>query len=808
MKKVLSFALVLALILGSFSMVFAADFADVKATDEFSEAVNVLTGLDIVAGYPDGKFKPGQAVTRAEMAALIINALGLPVQGKALTRFSDVPYEHWASGYISYASSLNIINGYPDGTFKPDRTVSYNEALAMIVNALGYTPESLVGSWPGAYVNKARGLGLLDTCKKTGDVGADRGDIVCFLYDALDCYIGKTNKDGEFVPAVPADTFAGRNGAAPYKPAVLGAKAGDPFVVKGNEDAFINMKDYLGAYVTATAKDGKIIAINEVASEFVVGKLDIGKATLGKYKLDPGINATTAPAKDVETFNNGAYVAQVKLNTLDGLTRTWAVKVSGNYVKDIYSASTWALGAAHGVVAAKNLDEIKAKTPKFFGEKFPVDDNDAIDASQFALLGVNSLDAIAVGQVAYVYTDAAGFITRIEIGTETVTGEVTKVSSDKSVATIGGVDYEFAVNATADGKKAQDPGTKGTFRLDYAGDIYDGVIDKEEVVTNYAMVLLVANPPDPEGIDTDKRSVKLLLADGTTKTFSATKAQMDGIGFDGGGVVPYVFPHKAAAPTPVVYKLNEDGKLTDIQLLTAAAPAGPGMTDSGAIGAAETVTAAGLFKGKIVSDKTFIVTFKATGAVWDDAKTYTIVKRADILEKKGEDDSRYYFKAATATNIEVLLFESDGLVEVTKTYGKVLDYDRLAGGKSTVYALADGKEVSYPSEVDYGTLDLEMDKVLVELVVKNGKFTGSNAFGEKFAFNMTTAAASSVDGNFFIWGGNVYTMAADVVVYVGKNDGTGWKVGTTADLDKLEAGTVKLYDAANDGVYEIMVLEK
>ncbi|NMA94344.1 MAG: S-layer homology domain-containing protein, partial [Clostridiales bacterium] len=136
MKKILSIALVLALVLGSFATVFAADFTDVKDSDKFNEAVNVLTGLGIVSGYPDGTYKPNKVVTRAEMAALIINSLGLTVSGRSATPFSDVSESHWASGFIAYAASLNIIKGYPDGTFKPGNTVSYNEALAMIINAL------------------------------------------------------------------------------------------------------------------------------------------------------------------------------------------------------------------------------------------------------------------------------------------------------------------------------------------------------------------------------------------------------------------------------------------------------------------------------------------------------------------------------------------------------------------------------------------------------------------------------------------------------------------------------------------------
>ncbi|HPX70990.1 MAG TPA: S-layer homology domain-containing protein, partial [Bacillota bacterium] len=101
MRKVLSFMLVLAMILGSFSMVFALEFPDVDPDAKYHDAVAVLSDLDVVSGYTDGNYKPDNVVTRAEMASLIIKALGIAPAASATTRFPDVPSTHWASGYIA-----------------------------------------------------------------------------------------------------------------------------------------------------------------------------------------------------------------------------------------------------------------------------------------------------------------------------------------------------------------------------------------------------------------------------------------------------------------------------------------------------------------------------------------------------------------------------------------------------------------------------------------------------------------------------------------------------------------------------------
>ncbi|MBQ2456237.1 MAG: S-layer homology domain-containing protein, partial [Firmicutes bacterium] len=141
MKKVLSFALVLAMILGSVSMVFAAatSYPDIKGIDA-EEAINVLTGLGVLEGYPDGTFKPEGKVTRAEMVKMICAALALPVtEGTYTTKFTDVKPDAWYSAYVYYAITLGIIEGKSETIFDPMGNVTYDQAITMVMRALGYT---------------------------------------------------------------------------------------------------------------------------------------------------------------------------------------------------------------------------------------------------------------------------------------------------------------------------------------------------------------------------------------------------------------------------------------------------------------------------------------------------------------------------------------------------------------------------------------------------------------------------------------------------------------------------------------------
>jgi hypothetical protein len=96
------------------------------------------------------------------MATFVVRTLGINPNATANTQFGDVPSSHWASNYVSSAASLGIIKGKTATMFGPDETVTYAEACTMAVRALGYSENSLDGSWPNNYINKARELGLLE----------------------------------------------------------------------------------------------------------------------------------------------------------------------------------------------------------------------------------------------------------------------------------------------------------------------------------------------------------------------------------------------------------------------------------------------------------------------------------------------------------------------------------------------------------------------------------------------------------------------------------------------------------------------
>ncbi|MBR3561021.1 MAG: S-layer homology domain-containing protein [Oscillospiraceae bacterium] len=109
-------------------------FSDVEETDWFAEACGVLASLDIIDGYQDGTFRPDNVITRSEFAK-IATRFAVATGGKVT--FPDVPEDHWAAGYIATAADYGWIEGYQDGLFHPDDNMTRATAAKIINCMLG-----------------------------------------------------------------------------------------------------------------------------------------------------------------------------------------------------------------------------------------------------------------------------------------------------------------------------------------------------------------------------------------------------------------------------------------------------------------------------------------------------------------------------------------------------------------------------------------------------------------------------------------------------------------------------------------------
>ena len=196
MKKFLS--LVLALVMTMSLVTVSAGAQDFNDSDELSgeqyeEAVNVMSEMGIIDGYSDGDFRPQGTLTRGAAAKIIacmmLGKTTAEALGTSAAPFKDVPVGSTFAGYIAYCVESGLIDGYADGTFRPQNTLTGFAFLKMLLTALGYdsTIEGYTGpNWTVNVMGRATQIGLIDGNDEfVGNQSATREEACLYAVNAL-----------------------------------------------------------------------------------------------------------------------------------------------------------------------------------------------------------------------------------------------------------------------------------------------------------------------------------------------------------------------------------------------------------------------------------------------------------------------------------------------------------------------------------------------------------------------------------------------------------------------------------------------
>ncbi|MFA7636756.1 MAG: S-layer homology domain-containing protein [Monoglobales bacterium] len=221
MKKSIAFLMVLTVCLSFFGGFSVTAFPDVTEDNTHFEAVTYLTEKKVIDGYEDGTFKPENTITRAEFVKMLLEFLGFGnIYGDSIvkTSFSDVDAkemavttkgedgkdvtttkmsgQHWAAGYIKLAVDKAVVNGYGDGTFRPDAPVTYEEAIKMIVCCLGREEHAKTRAetlkmplWPDGYLSIGNDLMVGKATNYALGANATRSNVAQMLYNVKDVKI-------------------------------------------------------------------------------------------------------------------------------------------------------------------------------------------------------------------------------------------------------------------------------------------------------------------------------------------------------------------------------------------------------------------------------------------------------------------------------------------------------------------------------------------------------------------------------------------------------------------------------------------
>lgn len=559
MKKVLSFVLVLSLVLGSFSMAFAATPAGLSdiSTSANKDAIQAAYDLGIVTGNPDGTYLPTKAVNRAEFAAMITRAMAVPASalaGYTATTFKDTDGYQWAVPYLAFCETKGIILGDGQGNVMPGRTITVNEAVTMVLRAVGYTNNSneLIGTWPANYVTLAQNLELYDDVAAATTV--DKANAAQILYNALKLTKVVVATDGKTEAAAGGKSLLTGN---------LGATKTDYVVIDGSyfANTAIDVNKLLGKYGTTYTKttNGKLLAFDP-SSKALYGKMKSGSTSVFvadgvEYNLPSGVTSGSVGIKSITNANTTVTTSSIAalLSAANSGKVTLNVKLSGLNIEYVRSIVAWAASDAKKVATA-DLNTIADKT--LLNGTFVKDDTGAIDNTQFALIGAASLGDIKKDNIVYVYNDLNGKIRQIAVGTKVVSGKVAEKYSgtDPYVVVNGSKYYADAVPSygTAD-LPALD--SSADLYLDAYGDVFyykstGGLVDKYGTVTLYA----------GEGIDNAK--AKIYTSDDTSKTF--TFNSLDKVTWTSTSGVSDLPATAASAPALVGYALDANGNIKSI----------------------------------------------------------------------------------------------------------------------------------------------------------------------------------------------------------------------------------------------------
>lgn len=182
----------------SLSFICANTNVNASATQKISQELlqtssSSLVSLGIMKGDENGNLKLDDKVTRCEFVALVNRMMGFE-NNTAIENidlpFTDIKKKHWAYNTLKIALKYELINGYPDNTVRPDATVNFAEANAILIRALGYE-KTLVGSWPDNVLNKGRELSISKGLELDKYKELTRGEASILIYNSLTVNIKK-----------------------------------------------------------------------------------------------------------------------------------------------------------------------------------------------------------------------------------------------------------------------------------------------------------------------------------------------------------------------------------------------------------------------------------------------------------------------------------------------------------------------------------------------------------------------------------------------------------------------------------------
>ncbi len=554
-SKLLAAALACIMFFGviSTASVSASIFPDMTESNR-EEAVETLYALGIMVGDADtGLFRPDDAIKRSEVAKIAVAALGLTSVAESSThtsKFPDVGASHWATGYINVATSQGIVIGDTEGNFRPDDTITYEEAMTILVRMIGHEPAALSkGGYPAGFLVVGAENNINKNANAAGNAPATRSLVAQMMFNALTVNMmeqtsfgdkpeysvveGKTLlssklKTKKLTGQVSATSQTALDGSAGLDKGKV--KIGDEIYNAANVDA-ANMLGYKVVFYLRENADGEeeIILIRPEANKNATLSVTAdnfesivdgtGKKVLSFWKdKDNDKKASEADVKsDAILIYNGKY--ETMSNDLIDLTNAAGglelLDINRDNVYDLVFVTEFKNIVVEEVMptSGKIIDKYGAPTLTLDPEDDDLDFEIMKGGEHLKVADLKEWDVLSVA------ASSDNRIFRIYAVNNVVEGKVEEL--DEEGVIIGGKLYEIASNYTQSIALKDE----GKFYLDVEGKIA-AVDATSQISSNYAYLLRAGKPSSLS----EALEIRLFTKDGKTETLTTTdKIRFNGV---------------------------------------------------------------------------------------------------------------------------------------------------------------------------------------------------------------------------------------------------------------------------------------
>ncbi len=561
MKKIISVLLAVAMLTVYLPVTAATTtFSDVPNNSNYKNAIYTLADFGIIKGDAGADtFRPKANISREEFSVIMTRVLGLGALDVAVTEypFPDVTPStaaDWSIKATKIAYDLGIIKGFDDGTFRPKENVTFEQAVKMIVCALGYDASAIEqGGWPNGYIAVARGFGILNNAEAPQALPATREIIAQLVANSLEVTLAETEvEEGRNLLTEKLRYTEGTGIVTGVEGKALKSNASGITSDEVQIDyatkfrvGETSAKDYFGKQINYYYKnDGgdKVLVsarLTNKNSEVTVSSDQIKDLYATKLEYYPDVDETSTfetyefePGTDkVSAIYNGKYVANITSALKPDAGSIKLIDNNGNGYYDVLIIDSTEVYVVSSVDTAKKIvynEYNQAQSLNLNVATGQIDvkitkANTEVDFSQIrkgdVLLVSASLSP--VGRQAF----------NIEIVTNTISGNVTSMNPGYGEVIIAGQVYEYS-NAyarylTAKPSEAMAIGDKVTAYLDSNNKILAASVTSIAATTKYGYLV------DADGLAKNEYAqFKIYTPDNNTIVLKgATRVKINGTSY-------------------------------------------------------------------------------------------------------------------------------------------------------------------------------------------------------------------------------------------------------------------------------------